>query len=104
MVEGALWRRWVFFYIPLTAFIVALLFPFYWMIVTTVRPDSALYRPWNAPNYAPFWTAHPTLVHIKDLLSDEGQRRYIEEQLARFEAQVAAGTMQALGEIGRAHV
>ena len=56
MVEGALWRRWVFFYVPLTSFIVLLLFPFYWMIVTTVRPDSELYRPWNAPNYAPFWT------------------------------------------------
>ena len=34
MVEGALWRRWVFFYVPLTSFIVLLLFPFYWMIVT----------------------------------------------------------------------
>src|SRR5713101_7021017 len=70
MVEGALWRRWVFFYIPLTAFVVSLLFPFYWMMVTTVRPDSELYRPWNAPNYAPFWTTHPTLVHIKDLLTE----------------------------------
>jgi multiple sugar transport system permease protein len=70
MVEGALWRRWAFFYVPLTAFIVALLFPFYWMIVTTVRPDSELYRPWNAPNYAPFWTTHPTLEHIRDLLSE----------------------------------
>jgi multiple sugar transport system permease protein len=70
MVEGALWRRWVFFYIPLTAFIVSLLFPFYWMIVTAVRPDSELYRPWNAPNYTPFWTLHPTLEHIKDLLSE----------------------------------
>jgi multiple sugar transport system permease protein len=70
MVEGALWRRWVFFYIPLTAFVVALLFPFYWMIITTIRPDSELYRPWNAPNYAPFWTSNPTLVHIKDLLTE----------------------------------
>ena len=35
MIEGARWRRWVFFYAPLTLFIVRLLFPFYWMIVTT---------------------------------------------------------------------
>src|SRR5215471_16090432 len=70
MVEGALWRRWVFFYIPLTAFVVALLFPFYWMLVTTVRPDGELYRPWNAPNYAPFWTTHPTLEHVRDLLTE----------------------------------
>ena len=56
MIEGALWRRWVFFYLPLTLFIVFLLFPFYWMIITTVRPDGELYRPWNAINYSPFWT------------------------------------------------
>ena len=70
MIEGAIWRRWVFFYFPLTAFIVALLFPFYWMLVTTVRPDSELYRPWNAPNYTPFWTLHPTLEHVRDLLTE----------------------------------
>src|SRR5712672_3585080 len=70
MIEGARWRRWTYFYVPLTIFILSLLFPFYWMIVTTVRPDSELYRPWNAPNYAPFWTTHPTLVHIKDLLTE----------------------------------
>ncbi|MBV8735774.1 MAG: carbohydrate ABC transporter permease [Acidobacteria bacterium] len=70
MIEGASWRRWVFFYVPLTAFIVGLLFPFYWMVITTVRPDNELYRPWNAPNYAPFWTTHPTLEHIKDLLTE----------------------------------
>ena len=65
------WRRWVFFHIPLLLFIVGLLFPFYWMIVTTVRPDNELYRPWNAANYTPFWTMHPTLEHIRDLLTDE---------------------------------
>ena len=70
MIEGARWRRWVFFHIPLTLFIVGLLFPFYWMIVTTVRPDSELYRPWNAANYTPFWTLRPTLEHIRDLLAE----------------------------------
>src|SRR5215471_10846438 len=70
MIEGAKWKRWVFFYIPLTAFIVSLLFPFYWMAVTTVRPDSELYRPWMAPNYTPFWTTRPTLEHVRGLLED----------------------------------
>ena len=51
MIEGARWRKWVFFYLPLALFIIFLLFPFYWMIVTTVRPDGELYRPWNAVNY-----------------------------------------------------
>jgi len=70
MIEGAKWRRWIFFYIPLSAFIFTLLFPFYWMLVTAVRPDSELYRPWSAPNYTPFWTAHPTLDHIRYLLQE----------------------------------
>src|ERR1700759_5426740 len=70
MIEGARWRRWVFFYVPVTAFVVFLLFPFYWMVITTLRPDRELYRPWSAPNYAPFWTSNPTLEHITDLLSE----------------------------------
>src|SRR5215469_15344802 len=69
MIEGTAWRRWVFFYFPLTGFIVGLLFPFCWMVVTRIRPDSELYRPWNAPNYNPFWTWRPTLDHIRDLLT-----------------------------------
>jgi multiple sugar transport system permease protein len=70
MIEGGRWKRWVFFYIPLTAFVVFLLFPFYWMIITTVRPDGELYRPWNARNYNPFWTWHPTWEHIQLLLDE----------------------------------
>src|SRR5258708_5500414 len=70
MIEGAKWRRWVFFTLPLGGFIVALLFPFYWMMITTVRPDKELYRPWNAPNYTPFWTTNPTFEHIMYLLDE----------------------------------
>ena len=70
MIEGEKWKRWVYFYIPLAVFVFVLLFPFYWMAITTVRPDSELYRPWNAANYAPFWTANPTLEHIRFLLDE----------------------------------
>jgi len=70
MIEGARWKRWVFFYIPLWMFIITLLFPFYWMIITTFRPDKELYRPWNAKNYNPFWTWNPTLDHVKMLLEE----------------------------------
>ncbi|MBV9248276.1 MAG: carbohydrate ABC transporter permease [Acetobacteraceae bacterium] len=70
MIEGARWRRWVFFNLPLGVFIVVLLFPFYWMMITTVRPDGELYRPWNARNYTPFWTSNPTLAHIRLLFED----------------------------------
>jgi multiple sugar transport system permease protein len=70
MIEGAKWRRWIYFYIPLGVFVTWLLFPFYWMLITSIRPDRELYRPWMAPNYAPFWTSHPTLEHVTNLLTD----------------------------------
>ena len=35
MIEGALWRKWVFYNIPLILFVFVLLFPFYWMITTS---------------------------------------------------------------------
>ena len=70
MIEGAKWRRWVYFYIPMALFLLFLLFPFYWMVITTVRPDGELYRPWNAPNYAPFWTWNPTFDHIRLLFEE----------------------------------
>jgi multiple sugar transport system permease protein len=70
MIEGAKWKKWLWFYLPMGMFILALLFPFYWMLVTTLKPDGELYRPWNHALYSPFWTSAPTLDHIKNLLQD----------------------------------
>jgi multiple sugar transport system permease protein len=70
MIEGAPWRRWVFFYVPLTLFVFVLLFPFYWMLITSFRPDGELYQPWNSPRYQPFITFNPTLEHIRGLFEE----------------------------------
>jgi multiple sugar transport system permease protein len=70
MIEGARWRKWLWFYLPMGMFVVGLLFPFYWMVVTTVKPDGELYRPWNHPQYTPFWTSSPTLDHVRNLLQE----------------------------------
>jgi multiple sugar transport system permease protein len=70
MIEGAKWKKWLWFYLPMGLFIVALLFPFYWMVVTTLKPDGELYRPWNHALYSPFWTSAPTLDHVKNLLQE----------------------------------
>ena len=70
MIEGAKWKKWLWFYLPMGLFILALLFPFYWMLVTTLKPDGELYRPWNHPQYSPFWTSAPTLDHVRNLLQD----------------------------------
>jgi multiple sugar transport system permease protein len=70
MIEGGVWRRWVFFRIPLALFLIFLLFPFYWMVITTFRPDNELYIAWQRPAYTPFWTWHPTLDHIRFLFRE----------------------------------
>ena len=70
MIEGARWRKWVFFYVPMGLFLLFLLFPFYWMIITLVRPDGELYRPWNSVNYNPFWTWKPTWDHFAYLFEE----------------------------------
>jgi len=67
MVIERRWKRWVYFYIPMTIFVIGTLFPFYWMLITSIRPDSELYRSWRAVNNAPFWTTHPTIEHFRDL-------------------------------------
>jgi multiple sugar transport system permease protein len=59
-------RRAVTVYLPLLAFLVVLLFPFYWMAITSVKPDAELLsREGN-----PFWVMAPTLAHFKKLLFD----------------------------------
>ena len=70
MIEGAKWKKWLWFYLPMAVFILGLLFPFYWMLVTTLKPDGELYRPWNHAQYSPFWTSAPTLDHVKNLLQE----------------------------------
>jgi len=42
MIEGALWRRWVYFYLPMAFFLVFLLFPFYWMIITSFKNEDQM--------------------------------------------------------------
>ena len=35
-------KRALMFHIPLTVIVVATLFPFYWMVITSIRPDPEL--------------------------------------------------------------
>jgi multiple sugar transport system permease protein len=59
-------RRVVTLYLPLAAFLVVLLFPFYWMVMTSIKPNAELLsREGN-----PFWVAGPTLEHFKHLIFD----------------------------------
>jgi len=59
-------QRAITVYLPLFAFLFVLLFPFYWMAITSVKPDNELLsREGN-----PFWVHAPTLAHFKKLLFD----------------------------------
>ena len=59
-------RRVVTVYVPIGAFLLVLLFPFYWMAITTFKPNEELLsREGN-----PFWVHSPTLDHFKKLLFD----------------------------------
>ena len=40
--ENRWWQRLLYFYIPLGIFVVLLLFPFYWMVIVSFRPDGDL--------------------------------------------------------------
>jgi multiple sugar transport system permease protein len=57
-------RKLAVVYLPLAAFLFVLLFPFYWMGITSFKPDNELLsREGN-----PFWVIHPTLAHFHKLL------------------------------------
>jgi multiple sugar transport system permease protein len=60
-------RRTLTLYLPLGAIMVFLLFPFYWMATTALKPDAELY---DYKRFNPLWIAHPTLEHIKSLFTD----------------------------------
>src|SRR5438477_7718479 len=58
-------RRLVTLYLPLGIILLVLLFPFYWMALTAIKPDEQLL---DLEKYSPFWTWSPTLKHIVKLL------------------------------------
>jgi multiple sugar transport system permease protein len=58
-------RRLVTLYLPLSIFVLVLLFPFYWMAITAVKSNEELY---NYKEHNPFWVSSPTLANINKLL------------------------------------
>jgi len=58
-------RRVVTIYVPLFVFLFVLLFPFYWMAITAIKPN---YELTDYKHFSPFWVVKPTLEHIRYLL------------------------------------
>ncbi|HEY5896107.1 MAG TPA: carbohydrate ABC transporter permease [Burkholderiales bacterium] len=57
-------RRWFTLYVPLGVFLFVLLFPFYWMVMTSFKSNEEL----AARDANPFWIVKPTLAHFEKLL------------------------------------
>ena len=58
-------QRVVRVYMPLALIVVVLLFPFYWMTMTAIKPKEQLL---DLDTHNPFYTLNPTFEHIRDLL------------------------------------
>jgi multiple sugar transport system permease protein len=67
-------RRLVTLYLPLFVILIVLLFPFYWMALTSIKPDEQLI---DMEKFNPFWTIHPTFKHISKLLFETQYPRWL---------------------------
>jgi multiple sugar transport system permease protein len=66
--------RIVTLWLPLGIIMLILLFPFYWMVLTSVKPNSQLV---DMNTHNPFWVVNPTLEHIKRLLFETAYPRWL---------------------------
>ncbi|HEY4204797.1 MAG TPA: carbohydrate ABC transporter permease [Xanthobacteraceae bacterium] len=67
-------KRLVTLYLPLFVILIVLLFPFYWMALTSIKPDEQLI---DMNTYNPFWVVHPTFKHISKLLFETEYPRWL---------------------------
>ena len=67
-------RRILTVWLPLFVFVFVLLFPFYWMAITAVKPDNQLT---DYANHSPFWVVGPTLDHMRYLLFETTYPRWM---------------------------
>ena len=59
-------KRLIVFYLPLFLFVFAMLFPFFWMLITSIKTDAELYN----RRISPFLVRDPTIEHWRMLFQD----------------------------------
>ena len=64
--SGRLGRQVLSLYLPLGAYLVFLLFPFYWMSIVSLKPTNDLFE----MQYNPFWIQHFTLENYRYLFEN----------------------------------
>ena len=73
-------RRLVTLWLPLSCFVIVLLFPFYWMAVTALKSNEELY---NFKEFNPLWVHSPTLANINRLLFETDYPRWLMVTMTR---------------------
>ena len=59
-------KRIFTFWTPLLAFIIVTLFPFYWMLIASLKPNNELYN----LRVFPFWVFNPVTTHYQYLFTN----------------------------------
>lgn len=59
-------ERFLLFHLPLWLFLIVTLFPFYWMLITAIKPNAELYN----VRMNPFLVLKPTLDHFRYLMRE----------------------------------
>ncbi len=67
-------RRLVTLWMPLFIIMFVLLFPFYWMALTSIKPDTQLL---DLDTVSPFWTTAPTWKHYYALIFETEYPRWL---------------------------
>ena len=67
-------RKTVTVYLPLFIIMIVLLFPFYWMFITSIKPDQDLL---DLHGGNPLWVGEPTFRHFTKLLFESNYPRWL---------------------------
>jgi multiple sugar transport system permease protein len=59
-------QRILLFHLPLWFFLIVTLFPFFWMFITSIKPNAELYN----VRMNPLYVLHPTLEHFRYLMRE----------------------------------
>jgi multiple sugar transport system permease protein len=90
-------RRLVTLWLPLALFLVVLLFPFYWMGLTAIKPDRELI---DLESTNPLWTWNPTFRHIRALLFETAYPTWLWNTMM---VSVGATVLSLMASVGSAY-
>jgi multiple sugar transport system permease protein len=89
--------KFVTLYLPLGIILIALLFPFYWMALTSIKPDQELI---DLKSTNPLWTLNPTLKHIRILLFETAYPTWLWNTMS---VAISATILSLIASVGAAY-